>query len=436
MSSAARASVHDESAVRKRVEVEIPADEVQRELDRGFERVRQQAHIRGFRPGKAPRKVVEQTYGEQITREVVARLVEHSFHHVIEDHRLAVVGSPEIDTGTIAPGEPLRYTVVVDVRPEITLGDVQGIPVERPDATVKEEDVDRALDVLRERAAELRPITDRLTIEAGDVVTVDLESRLGEDKQKREGVLLEAGTGTFPEALERQLVGQHVGARLSLDVPYPADYANASLAGKTVSFEVQVNELHAKDLPALDDDFARDHGHAESLAELRSKVRRDLETQAAAHADGRVREAVLAALLERHEFEVPPSLVVRRSDTILASLGVRLPDGPEAEQMLVKLREQVRPQSEREVRADLLLDALATEQTVEITDDDVAAEIDAMAARERQQPERMRAFYERPEARDALRARLRRLRALEHVVSLAKIETGQAVDVARPPQSR
>ncbi|MGH7894272.1 MAG: trigger factor, partial [Candidatus Binatia bacterium] len=394
MSSSARATVHDETAVRKRIDVEIPADEVQRELDRGFERVRQQAHIRGFRPGRAPRNVVEQTYGEQIRREVIAHLVEHSFHHAVEDHALAVVGSPEIDAGELFPGEPLRYTVLVDVRPEITLGNTAGIPAERPEPVVSDADVERTIEALRERAAELRPIGARAIVEVGDVVTVDLTSRLGEERQTRQGVLLEAGSGNFPLALERQLVGQRLGAQLALEVPYPADYGNASLAGKTVAFEVQVNELHTKELPALDDEFARDHGHGDTLAELRARVRADLEQQAAAHADAQVREAVLGVLLERHSFEVPASLVVRRSDTILASLGVRLPDGPAAEQTLARLREQVRPQAEREVRADLLLDALATREVIEITDADVEAEIVAMAARERQAPERLRAFYD------------------------------------------
>jgi trigger factor len=432
MSTDARATVHDESAVRKRIDIEIPADEVQRELDRGFERVRQQAHIRGFRPGRAPRKVVEQTYGEQVRREVIAHLVEHSFHHAIEDHSLAVVGSPEIDAGELSPGEPLRYTVIVDVRPVIDLGDVSGIAVQRPEPVITDEDVERTVQAMRERAAELLPITDRAIVEAGDMVTIDLVSVLADDRQTRQGVVVEAGSGTFPLALERQLVGQRLGAAVELDVPYPDDYANTSLAGKTVHFEVKVNELHAKELPALDDEFARDHGLGDTLADLRARVRADLEQQAGAHADAQVREGVLRALLDRHAFEVPVSLVVRRGDAILASLGVRLPDGPEAEQTLARLREQVRLQAEREVRADLLLDALATEQAVEIADADVDQEIVAMAARERQAPERLRAFYERAEARDALRARMRRVRALEHVVSLARIEPSRPVDVAPP----
>lgn len=432
MSIEARTTVHDESAVRKRIDIEVPAEEVQRELDRGFERVRQQAHIRGFRPGRAPRKVVEQAYGEQIRREVIARLVEHSFHHAIEDHALAVVGSPEIDAGELSPGEPLRYTVTVDVRPTIVVGDLSGIAVERAVPVITEEDVERTIDAMRERAAELRPITDRATVEAGDMVTLDLTSELGDDRQSRQGVVVEAGSGPFPLALERQLVGRRLGETAQIEVPYPADYANGSLAGKTVRFEVRVTELHAKELPALDDEFARDHGLGDTLAELRARVQADLEQQAAAHAEAQVRDNVLRVLLERHEFEVPASLVVRRCDGILASVGVRLPEGPEGEQMLARLREQVRPQAEREVRADLLLDAIAAQRQIEVSDGDVDAEIAAMAARERQAPERLRAFYERAEAREALRARLRRVRALEHVVSLARIDPARPVDVAPP----
>jgi len=142
-------------------------------------------------------------------------------------------------------------------------------------------------------------------------------------------VLLEAGAGTFPLALERQLVGQHRGATLSLRVPYPPDYPNASLAGKSVDFEVEVKDLRVKELPALDDDFARDHGKSESLAELRARVRADLEREAEAHADAAVREQIVEQLVVRHPFDVPSTLVDRRTETLLAGLDVRLADGAE-----------------------------------------------------------------------------------------------------------
>src|SRR4051794_40134859 len=205
-----RVTLEELTPVRKRLQIEVAADAVTAELDRAFQSVGQQARLRGFRPGRAPRAVLEQFFGPQVRREVLERLVEASFHEAVKSHGLAVVGTPDIDANEIAAGEALRYSVTVDVRPAITLVDTSGIEARRPATTVSEEDVDRVIGQLRESTAQLRPVEGRTVVEAGDVVTVDLTSHLdGGDPVQREGVLIEAGTGTFPLALERQLVGQH-----------------------------------------------------------------------------------------------------------------------------------------------------------------------------------------------------------------------------------
>jgi trigger factor len=420
-----RVTLEDLTPVRKRLEVEIPADAVQAELDRAFQRVGRQARLRGFRPGKAPRPVVERVFGEQVRREVMGRLVEESFQHAVEAHRLAVVGTPDIDAETLTPGEALRYSAIVDVRPVIAVGDVGGLEATRPPAVVSEEDVERVLRALQESVAQLRPVEDRTLIGVGDVVTVDLTSRLeGGEPVRREGVLLEAGAGPFPLALERQLVGEHRGAHLNLRVPYPPDYPNAGLAGRTAEFTVEVRDLRVKELPPLDDDFARDHGRCQSLAELRARVRRDLEREATQRADEAVREAIVEQLLARHPFDVPGPLVDRRTEALLAALDLRLPEGSERERALAQLRAQLRPRAERQVRAELLLDAIAARERIEVSDADVAAEIEAIATREREVVERVRGLYERAEARAALQARMVRDRVVARLLAGARIMPG------------
>src|SRR5262249_10298668 len=276
------------------------------------------------------------------------------------EHHLAVVGTPEIDADVLTPGEALRYSATVDVRPEIVLADLGGFEAKRPVAVVTDQDVERMIESLRESVAQLRPITDRQVVEAGDVVSINLTSRVeGGEPSQRDGVLLEAGGGSFALALERQLVGQHRGAHLSLTVPYPADYANPSLAGRSVAFEVEIVDLREKELPALDDEFARDHGRSETLEDLRARVRADLERQAEERPQRAVRGAIRDQLPARPPSEVPASLVDRRADAMLAALDIRLPEGGEREPALARLREQLRPRAEREVRADLVLDAIA-----------------------------------------------------------------------------
>jgi len=418
----AKTNVAELSGSRRRIDVEIAAPRVQAELDRAFTLVGRQARLPGFRPGKAPRRVLERMFGDDVRREVLGRLVEESFHHAVHEHSLDVVGQPEIDAGGLVSGQALQYTATVDVRPVIDLTGLPALEAERPEVAVGDEDVERVIESLRESVAQLRPIEDRSVVEAGDVVTLNVTSRLdGGEPMTRDGVLVEAGGGSFPLALERQLVGQQKGRRVSITVPYPEDYANAGLAGKSAEMEVEVLDLRAKELPSLDDDFARDHGHADSLAEMRAKLRADLERQETERAESHVRESLLEQLIAGIEFDVPLSLVDRRCDAMLMTLDLRLPEGAEREQAVAQLRERLRPRAEREVRADLLLDAVASREGVDVTDDDVAREIDAMATEDGQARERVRALYERPEARDALRARLRRQRAMEHVLSGARI---------------
>src|SRR2546422_4806136 len=245
------ATLEDLTPVRKRLEVEVPAAAVQAELDRTFHEVGQRARLRGFRPGKAPRPVLERAFGEEVRRQVLGRLVEASFHRAVETHGLAVVGTPDIDAEPITPGAALRYSATVEVRPAIVLGDLSGLQVVRPATRVSDEDVARTIDELRESVAQLRPVEERAQVETGDVVRVDLTSRLeGGEPVHREGVLLEAGSGSFLLALERQLVGQSRGARLALRVPDPPGYPHPRLGGENPQVEGGVQELRGEEPPA------------------------------------------------------------------------------------------------------------------------------------------------------------------------------------------
>ena len=175
----ATVTVEEVGPSRKRLQVEIAAPTVQAEVDRAFAQVGRQARLPGFRPGKAPRRVLERTFGEQIRRDVLGRLIEDSFHHAVHDHQLAVVGTPEIDADALKPGEGLRYSATVDVRPTIVLGELGGLDIVRPSSVVSDDEVERVLGSLRESVAQLRPITDRQVVESGDVVTLNLSSVAG-----------------------------------------------------------------------------------------------------------------------------------------------------------------------------------------------------------------------------------------------------------------
>lgn len=418
----AKVTVEELSPVRRRLQVEVDASQVQSAMDRQFNELGQRSRLRGFRPGKAPRAVLEKMFGEQVRREVVAQLVEESFYGAIESHQLPVVGTPEIEADELAPNGALTYRATVDVRPQIELAELGQLEIGRPVIEVTDEQVEHVVSSLRESAATLLPIEDRAVVESGDVVTVDLSTSLdGAAPVRRADVMLEAGGGAFPEALERQIVGQHKGAHCTLSVAYPADYSNPSLAGKTAAFEVDIRDMRQKQLPAVDDDFARDHGRVGSLTELRTKIRTDLEARANQQADASMRQGLMEQLIERHTFEVPASLIERQTEFLLHSLDFRLPEGPEGQQLAERLRAELRGRAERDVRAQLLLEAVAGRDQIEVGDSEVASEIDAIAQGDEQAPERVRAFYERAEAREALRGRMVRERVIERLLAGASI---------------
>src|SRR2546430_4701389 len=207
------ATVEDLTPVRKRLQVEVPAHAVQAELDRTFHEVGQRARLRGFRPGKAPRPVLERVFGEEVRRKVLGRLVEASFHRAVETHGLAVVGTPDIDAEPITPGAALRYSATVEVRPAIALGDLSGLQVVRPATRVSDEDVGRTIGELRESVAQLRPVEDRAQVEAGGGGRGGLTRPLqGGGPGDRAGGLLEAGAGGLPLPLAREPAGQRRGA--------------------------------------------------------------------------------------------------------------------------------------------------------------------------------------------------------------------------------
>ncbi len=429
-----KATIEDVSPVRKRIAIEVPAQSVQAEIDRAFSSVGQRASLRGFRPGKAPRPVLERVFGDQIRREVFGRLVEESLQQAVDEHRLAVVGTPDIEAESVEPGAAFRYTATVDVRPVIEVGEIGGLEAQRPAAIVTDADVEGVVNSLRESVAQLRPIEDRAVVEAGDVVGVDLTSRLdGGEPVQREGVLRGGRRRQLPARARAAARGTAPRSSPVAAGPVSGGLSEPGSGGQD------------RGVRGRDQGPPR-QGTASPGRRVRPRPRTQRVAGGVPHAYSR-RPRAAGDAAGRGPGAGGGRGPAARSDTrstyrrhwstaaatrILGSLDVRLPDGADGEKALARLREQVRPRAERDVRADLLLDAVAAREGIVVTDEDVQHEIDAMSAREGQVPERVRAFYERPEARTALRARLVRERTLARVMERARIvPTDGSEEVAR-----
>lgn len=412
--------------VRRRLAVEVPAETVAAELNRAFTDLARGAKVPGFRPGRVPRHVLERMFGDRVRADVFGKLIQDSYAEALMEQHIPAVGQPEIVTEQTEPGAALRYRATVEVKPEVRVEGYAGLAVERPILRVADEDVAAYLEGLRSAAAQLHPITDRTDVRVGDVVTVDYEARSdGRLMSRGDGREVEIGANGFPPEFDQHLTGAAVGPRLEFDVTYPPEHPVPELAGKRVHFSVLVRALAHKELPALDDEFAKDHGECSTIEELRQRVRAQLEESARRQADDALRRSTVAALTQQHEIAVPKVMVQRRANALVDEVlqdwqrrRGRLKDDSQAR---THLYQELEPRAHEQVKAALLLEAIANQEGLAVTDEELEAQVANMVQAAGAAGDRIRAFYQSDEMRRQLRAQLLQSRALDLVVSRAQV---------------
>jgi len=428
-----KVAVETLDSVRRRLAVEVPAEEVQAEIEKAYAKLGRDAKVHGFRPGRVPRQVLERLFGDRIRGEVFGRLIHQSYVEVIEERHIEALGQPEFVTEQAEPGAALRYSATVEVKPEITVESYRDLEVERPLSIVTEADIDAYMERLRQSLAQLRPITDRQEAQRGDVVTLDYEATVdGREVDRAEGREVEIGASGFPPQFEERLVGAAVGAELSFAVTHATDPAAPELPEKTVQFHVRLRGLSQKEVPQLDDEFAKDHGECSTLEELRQRVRQQLESDAGRRADEAVRRALAVRLADTHDIPVPTALVQGRIEAMIAEVMSewqrrRIQPRNRAD-AIARLRGELEPQARQQVKIALLLEAIARQEGVSVDDHEVAERIEALAAASGFGAERVRAAYQSAEARRQLCTQLLHARTLEAVARTARIHTTQRTD--------
>lgn len=422
-------NVHEEGAVQRTLEVEVPAEAVKKAFDRVLRDLGKQARVRGFRPGKAPRSVIQKLYGGTVAEEVERFLVGRTLEPAVEQSGVAPIVEPTLDAPPPVEGEAFTYRVAMEVKPGIELPELEGLPGKRPAVAVEDEAVDRELESLRERSAVLAEEPEDVPAARGHVLTIDFVGRIDGkpfEGGAAQGHEIELGSGRLVEGFEEQLEGTKAGDDVSVAITFPDDYGNAELAGQEATFDVHVVSIRRRDVPELDDEFAKDLGEDfETLDDLRARVRSDLEKAAESRARDELERSVMEALVERTDFEVGPGLVDRQLQSRLSGAHQQLQASIPHEQLhqqLARWREEWRPQAEREVREMLLLEAVARRQELEVDD----AEIDAWLAESAQEggPDaaRLRKLYEERGLLDGLRAQLLERKARAWLVERAEIE--------------
>jgi len=412
------------SSTKREIEVEIPADIVSRETETLIDKYRKLARIPGFRKGHVPASIIRQRFSEDLKSDVVEALVPRYFRQEAEKLGMVPVSQPRVTDLHVHDGEPLRFKASFEVMPTIRPEGYKELRAEKPEITVTDEEVQQQLEGLRERQATFTTIEGR-TLAEGDFAQVSLDGTPKDPEADNatkpvhmDDVLVEiGGKNTMPEFTEN-LRGASAGDERTFDVAYPADSSDQRLAGKTFTYTVKVQALKQKHLPELNDDFAKELGEFANLDEVKKRIREGMESERQHTAEHEAKDKLMAELVKRNEFEVPDALVDHQIDVRLErGLRALQAQGMKAEDIkkmdFARLRAGQRDQAVQEVKASLLLDRIAEEEKIEVGEEEIEREIQALATQSEQTPESIRARLTRDGALDRIRSRIRNEKTLD-----------------------
>ncbi|MCA1038911.1 trigger factor [Bacillus infantis] len=371
--------------------IEVDAEKVKEGLDAAFKKVVAQVNVPGFRKGKMPRGMFEKRFGvESLYQDAIDFLLPEAYASAIDETGIEPVDRPEIDVEQIEKGKSLIFKATVTVKPEVKLGEYKGLEVEKLETEVTEEDVNNEITSLQERQAEL-VVKEEGKAENGDTVVMDFEGFVdGEafEGGKAENYSLELGSGQFIPGFEEQLEGTAAGESKDVEVTFPEEYHAAELAGKKAVFKVTVHEIKGKELPELDDEFAKDvDEEVETLDALKEKIRTRLEESKKQESENNLRDTVVEKAADNAEIDLPAVMIDNEVDRMMQEFEQRLQmQGMNLElyfqfsgQDESALREQMKEEGEKRVRINLTLEEIAKAENIEVTDEEVTAELDKMA---------------------------------------------------------
>ena len=415
------------SNVERKITVQIPWETVQEELDAAYRGLQKRARVRGFRPGKVPRKVLEQYYRQTVEGEVVGRLVDEGFRNAVEAHELFPISQPSLEAfPDVQKGEELRFIATVEVKPEIKVKSVEGLSVERKIREVTPEEIEAELLALREKATIIEAVEDREEAEAGDLTVIDFFGFVGGETFKGgKGInyTVEIGANQMVPGFEEQLVGMRIGEEKTFVLQYPESEGAEEARGREVEWKVELKELKRKLLPDLDDEFAKDLGEYDSLDELRAGIQKNLSTREDAKSRRHLRQQVLDALVEANPFEVPDSMVERQIEFILQDTLRFVQDqkDPRVLEVIQKIKIEARPSAEKQVAGMLLLEGVARDAELSVTDEELEGRLQDLSREHRIPIPQLKKQLAENDQLGSIRYNLLQDKALDHVVDRAEI---------------
>ena len=373
-----------------KVTIEVEAAKLDNAIKQAFNKKKGQFNVPGFRKGKVPRAMIEKMYGAGVFYEDAANiLMQQTYAGAVDESGVDIVSRPTVEVTQIEKGQPFIYTAEVAVRPEVTLGKYMGVTVTKIDTSVSDEEVDAELENQRNKNARTVTVTDRPVAE-GDTAVIDFEGfvdGVAFEGGKGENHPLEIGSHTFIDTFEDQLVGKNAGDEVEVNVTFPEKYQAADLAGKPATFKVKINEIKAKELPELDDEFAQDAAGVDTLAEYKEEIKKNLTEKKETEAKKTKEDEAIQKIIDKSKMDLPEAMIETQCETMVEEFAQRIAQsGLTMEQYLQfsgmtvdQLKDQVRPEATTRIQSSLVLEQIAKEENIEVTDADIDAEVEKMA---------------------------------------------------------
>lgn len=383
--------------------VEIPAEEVEKALQAAYMKEKGKISLPGFRKGKVPRNMIEKMYGPAVFYEdAVNTMLQEHYPSAADESGLDIVSRPTVDVVQIEKGKPFIFTAEVAVKPEVKLGKYLGVQVTKVDTEVSDGELDEALEQERQKNSRTVTVTDR-PVQNGDTAVIDFEGfvdGVAFDGGKGENHSLEIGSHSFIDTFEDQLVGKNAGDEVDVNVTFPEQYQAKELAGKPALFKVKIHEIKTKELPELNDEFAQDCSEFETLAEYKEDLRKQLEQRKENDAKRTKEDEAIQKIIDKSEMEIPEAMIETQCENMVEEFAQRIAQsGLSMEQYMQfsgltidKLKEQVCPEAETRIKSSLVLEQIAKDENIEVTDEEIDAEVAKMAAQYGMEADKLKEF--------------------------------------------
>jgi trigger factor len=418
------------SQVKKKLSMEIPWNEVKNELDASYREIGKKAKIKGFRPGKIPRNVLELYYKDQAEGDTITSIVNKYYWQELENRGIVSISQPEINQDGLKENTDFSFSASFETEPEFDPKNYKGMELEREEFKVTDSDVERRLDEIRQMFATMEEVKDDRPVVKGDFVVIDFAGSLnGESfkELKAEGYLLEIGSQRFVPGFEEQLIGIKKGETKEVKVTFPEDYHEKKFAGKEIIFNVTIKGIKEKKLPEADEDFIKNFERYNSLDDLKNDIRKSLEEKFQRQTEINLQNRITEILIKENDFEVPPSLVERQIYYMIADTQKRMisagMDENSAMEFSLKMHDKFKDDAVKIVKSFLLLKKIAQKESFVVEESDVEKHIQELAVQNGHDVELLKKMYNNEERKDGLKMELIQKKAFDFIERNANIKT-------------